>query len=383
MTTQAVSAQQQAREIRELNAAVEQAVKLTEEEVLADALGSEELERSGEDSLEQMGEGLEGDDLDEESNEDAEQPDNVDAAAKDDETDEDETRHAQADDEAEEGRGRGEREDGDREARAQGRDGQRERADQEGHYDRRRGFVPSSRLREVNDRARMIETEMTSRLDAINARIDALLNARQAPQGQRDQQQTGTERQTPRQAPDMFADPEGYRQFVLDEAAKLADERVARAVGSIRQEQQQAQEARLNAAFEAEATSPRAYEFNTAYRDLTSLDPNVPGNRTLVNRITSSPDPVKALYEWWEKDSHPDYIDNVRNQVRSHYAPARGNGRQVEQRGFDRQTQPEPRREWRNPRSLNGATGGGSQHRDDARGLDGSDQSIFGSAFGR
>jgi len=174
----------------------------------------------------------------------------------------------------------------------------------------------------------------------------------------------------------MFAEPDKYRDWVLDQAEKRAEAKFETRFAEQRQMQQRDMETRLNDSLAATATGPRSYEFNVAYRDLTSLD-KTPENAALVRRLVSNPDPGQAILEWWEDTSNPEYVEYHREQVRGAYnapRPQRGNG---VQRSNGRVPMQQPRHEVRLPRSLSDAAGGRSQHVSDPEMADGSEDSVF------
>jgi hypothetical protein len=330
---------------REFQLDVNTAVANTEGEIFEDALGDDPLEDDGDTSLEEMGEGLEGDDLEEEdeaeeegeaeaSEEDAEQPPLA----------------AQAEEEEEQPR------------------------DQQGRFDTqqqdRRG-VPSGRLREEAQARRQAEqeaTELRRQLAEMNGRVTELstrVNATPKP----------ATSETPAK-PDMFADPEGYERWVIAEAEKKADAKIQERFGAYEQQQQQQREANLNANLERTATGERGFEFQAAYRALTSLDPKDANARATVQRILSSPDQGQAILDWFEENGAEDFRESVARQLGLAPVPRqqqRGNG----QRQQPRQQSPQPRNEVRLPPSLNNARGGGRQQTNDPEMLDDSDSSVF------
>jgi hypothetical protein len=377
------SAQAAEREERELNEAVNNAIVSTEGEVFADAMGSEALDRDSDTDLEEMGEGLEGDDLGEEAEGEAEEGEESDAEGEGEEG---------ADAQGEEGQG----EEGEA-VEAQGEEGEptdrRPRSRDQRGGEREEGYIPPRVLRDANERRRSAEerieserAEWRAEMRAMQQRLDNVLTQRQPAA----QSQQGTTQQTqPAAEPDMFADPEGWKRWNREQVAREADERVNARFGAFEQRQREDAEARFNTSLDTAFGSPRGFEYRTAYRDLTTLD-KTPQNAALVRQIFTSANPAQAIMDWWQETSNPEYIDYVRDTIRRTYAsdergPRRGsngNGQRRgdyddrQDRGFSRE-QREPRREFRLPRSLNSAAGGGSQRISDPEMLDGSEGSVF------
>lgn len=347
---------------REFAADVGQAVADTETEVFADALGDDELDNDGDTSLEEMGEGLEGDDLEQEP-----EPG-----------------------EGEEGEEGGEAEDAEDGAEAEGdgdgtADAGHQRRDERTPVDReqhdRRG-VPPGRLRE-EAQARRAERERADRLDRelaeTRGRLDEVsrqLSARPTPRAEQAQ---------PDPEPDMFADPDGWKNWNRRQVQREARELVTTELRGFRAEQQQEREQRLNQSLEAAAQGPRGFEFQAAYRSLTSLDPKNPTDRATVQRITNSADPAQALFDWWDENGADEYRANIARQLgydvegQSNGRQQRGNGqRDTQQRGGDSRLQPGPGRHvTRLPPSLNSARGAQRADQQDPEMLDDSDASSF------
>jgi hypothetical protein len=189
-------------------------------------------------------------------------------------------------------------------------------------------------LREEADRRRAAEAERArdqAEIRELRARLD------------------GLERTQPKKAddaprkPDMFADPDGYEKWVLDQAE-------ARAAAKFETQQRERDERRVNDAFADAARGPRSFEFNAAYGALTQLDPRNPNAQATVRSIVNSHDPAKALFDWWDQNGAADFRDSVLTQLVPNYRPQ---GQRQPQRGAT-----QPQREFRLPKSLNGATGG-------------------------
>lgn len=358
--SQAAAALEAERAERELNTDINEAIARTDSEVFTDALGDEPLSEDADTSLEEMGEGLEGEQLDEEEGEDA--------------ADEAEPPEQRAS-ESEEDEGEGERGDeADEEAPSR---------DERGRFEQRepRGGIPPRVVRDLGNRARTAEGEaedLRAQLRDMQVRFDNLtLQLARPPQPQ-------PARTEPKPKPDMFTDPAAYEAWVIEQAEAKASARIDERLGAFQRDQQQETQQRINENLNAASRGPRGYEFNRAYDDLTSL-PRTAENAALVRRLTLSADPAKAILDWWEQDSNPEYIEYVRNQIRQAYEPP-----QQRQRGFDRgpsggrqqQPQQQPRREYRLP-SLSSASGTRSQHVSDPEMSDGSEASVFRYGAGR
>jgi hypothetical protein len=328
---------------REQATAINDAIRETEKEIWNDSTGDEPLDNDADTSLEDMGEGLEGDDLEEEEAEEGEQ-------------------------EAPEGEG--EQAEGEEETPAEGEAETEQEAEapapDEPQGDRQdvRG-VPSARLREEaqrrraeTERATTLErqlAEMQGRFNELSARVNAPPTPAPQPQAAAPE-------------PDMFADPEGYKRWAKNEAAKEAEAVVQRQMTAFRAEQQQQREATLNDNLALTAQGERGFEFQAGYRALTSLDPRNPQNRAMVQRIINSPDPGQALLNWFEDNGAEDFRANIAQQLGLVPAQQRAPSRQ--------QQSQQPRREYRLP-SLNSAAGGGRQQVADPEMMDDSDDSVF------
>ena len=188
--------------IREVDA-ISNAIIETEREIAGDAWDVEDTERDegGDRSLESMGEGLEG-------QQEAEDDDEADGDAEGDEGSED-------DGEADEDEGEAEA----AAAAAKAGEGTAPKPG-EGQQQRTEGRVPSGKLREANERARLLQAELdalkadkgpagelkalSEQLAAATRRIDDLSR------GQTRQPPPAQEKQEPKEAPDIFEDPKAF-----------------------------------------------------------------------------------------------------------------------------------------------------------------------------
>jgi hypothetical protein len=326
---------------REFQATVNRAVEDTEQEIFAEALGDDELDNDGDTSLEDMGEGLEGEDTGEEGEEGAEG--------------QEETLEAEGE-----------------EGEEQGEQPEEPQRDQRGRF--REPAVPSGRLREQTERALAAEeraialerqnAEIMGRLSELSARVNA-------PPQQRQQQAE------PPPKPDMFAEPERYEAWLMAEAERKAEAKLEQRFQSYEQRQQAMSAQRVDQNLAEAARGDRGFEFGPAYNALTALDPRDPRARATVASIYNAPDPGKALFDWWDQNGGQEYRERIFEQL----APRvrNGNGRQ---RGDDRGQggQGQPRQVFRPGTrlpSLNSATGSNSQRVNDPEMYDGSERSTF------
>lgn len=330
---------------REFALDVNAAVANTEDEIFSDAMGDEPLENDGDTSLEEMGEGLEGDDL--------EEGDEAEETEAEPEGDGDEATEEEAE-------------------AAEGEEATPETPrDQQGRFEDRRGAVPSGVLREANEKRRAAEereaakdrqlAEMRGRLDELSIRV----NAPPKPAAV----QTKTEK------PDMFAEPEKYEQWLQEQADKRAEAKINERFGAFEQRQQQERETRLNENLSLAANGERGFEFQAAYRAVTSLDPKVPQNRALVQRLINSPDQGKAFLDWFEDNGAEEFRESIAQQLG--LVPGRRAPAQNGQRQQPRQQSQTPRHEVRLPPSLNTARGGQRQQVQDPEMMDDTDNSVF------
>lgn len=352
---------------------ISDAIAGTEKEIFAEATGTDEADTEvgaqGNRSLEEMGDGLEGQNEDAEENEESE------------ETEVEET-------------GEGLERDpktGQFKPKAEGDDKSKLAA----KSDADAGKVPPGRLREEADKRRTAEAASAAALaerdaalakaakletdfGALNKRLDDLMTAIATGRvGQPQQQPAPKVEEEP--VPDIFADPEGYQRYMRNQV-----ERTAHAG------QQQLEQLRVELSMQA-AHDKYEGQFEEAYKAVTSLNKNDPVAQQTVRRIWSSPNPGKALMSWHnqvktlsevgedptkyrekvEKDTRdkllndPDFIKQVMEKMRGEAENAGGQGK--------------PR--VRFAPSLNAARGGGMGQLTDRRPQDGSDAGVFASAF--
>jgi hypothetical protein len=350
---------------REFALDVNTAVANTEGEIAAFAFGEDEPENDADTSLEQMGDGLEGGDLDEEiddSESEGQAGDEEIEAAEGDET-------AEVDEQPEVNDRQPQRQDERRPQRTERQDDDRQD---------RRGVPPGVHRERVQAQRQRAETaeqradRLERELAETRGQVQVLTTMQTQPRRGEQQQQ-----ERPDVEPDMFADPDGWKAWNRRQVQAEATQIARREFGTFRQEMQQRDESRINLAFEEAASGARGFEFNAAYRMLTTtLDPRNARDRATVARIVQSQDPTQALFDWFEDNGAEEFRASVAEQLglepANGYEDDRGqqrsNGRnggdnrQARQNGGQRQQprqqQGQPRQVYRMPPSLNAARGG-------------------------
>jgi hypothetical protein len=308
---------------------VKDAIGETEQEIADSAFDEPPDENDGDNSLEQIdGEDvLDDDDLGEEDS--TEESDEAEGEEGDEEGDQEQDRPAGQDDRGQD--------------RAQDRRG-----------------VPPGRLREESEARRAAEAER----DAERARVrelDARLRAIE--QGNRPKPQEP-------EKPDIFADPDAWARQQRAEITQALTER------------------HVNASL-GEAAEEHGEAFGQAFRAVTSLNPQDPAARAIVQSIWDAPNPGRALMRWHSQQtllreigsdpnayrakvreellSDPEFRKELLNGMRSD--AMRGDGGR-------------PRTRTALPPSLNSSSGGTSHRgRDTARTSRSEEQEIFDSAF--
>lgn len=400
--TQEENAERQFRD--EINAAIGD----TEREIFEDALGDDPLEMDGDRELEEMGEGLEGEHVDEETGTEPRLDTEVDEG-------EDENEPAEDDDSGENEGEEGERPDaaeGDEPAETEEVDAAP--ADTRGAVvdDRgpvrvrdQRGALRESRMRErayrdENGDLRRELAEMRGQMSTLTQ----MLGGRGQPAADGGTQPGGgtrtapapgqparTERAAPPPMPDQFEDPQGHSDWLLARAEERAAARFEQWRDEFQRQSTEQLYNRANVSLQQAATSHRGWEFHEAYRELTAVDrqgqPIYPEARMA---ILNANDPANALWDWWEDNGGPEYRQQVINSMLpederiedpapapqrlsrhgQRTAPAPQRGRQGQQQG---------RHVVRVPPSLNAARGGGQRNaqRSNPTTDDGSEGAIF------
>src|SRR3984893_2644447 len=346
-SAQAITANAEVSE-REYQTTLNAAVAATEDEIFTDALSGEELDNDGDTSLEEMGDDLEGEAEESDEAEEGAEGESEEAAEGED-GEETETAEAAGEDE--------------------GQEAAEQPRDQRGQVRDRDPAIPPARLREANARSRELEERL-----AAQERIIAEYNGRIAELSARVNTPPPRQAEAPAPKPDMFAEPDKYEAWVLEQAERRANAIVERGLNSYQQQQQQREAQRVDQSLADAARGERAFEFQAAYNRLTALDPRNPRDQATVRGIYNAPDPAKALFDWWDRNGGEEYREQVfsqlapRIQERQHAAARNGNGRA------------QPRHEIRPAQrlpSLNGATGSNVQRTADPEMLDGSEASVF------
>lgn len=374
---QAASRAADERSEQEFRQDVNLAVANTEAEIADFAMDDEEQDNDADTSLEEMGDGLEGDDLIEDDTSETDE-------SEDDQDSQDDTAAGDAEE-------AGKVEDDRVAARGNDQNGQRQ-GQQDQARDGQRGApaIPPGRLRESNERARSAEdraARLERELAETRGRLDQLATQVNTPRPRQDQQQ---QEERPDPEPDIFANPQEWRTWNDRQTQKQIKDAVTAAVGGVRQDLQARDEDRINTAFVQARSGPRGYEVDPAYRALmTSLDPRNPRDRAVVQRITSSADPAAALFDWWESNGAKDFRTQMARDLG--YEPPdddgyqdqrpQGRGQQPRRQQQSRNGQQRPRQVYRGPVSLNGAGGGGRQTITDPDALDDSDPAVMRSVW--
>jgi hypothetical protein len=343
----------------------------TEKEIFGEAFGQESttLDDTGDRSLEAMGEGLEGQHEPDEDDEDGEGDDQIAQQGKADK----DTADLKDDKPAKEG----------------------DEPDQK-LTDRQeaQGRVPAGRFRAKSEEARAAQAErdaFKAQLDAekqssqqaiaaLNAKHDALMAFLQRQQMQAAQPKPA-EADKP-QVPDLFENPTAFAEYLRTQAQ--AD------VNALREQMRQD---RLNASSEM-ARAKYGETYDAAYKAVSSLNPNDPGSKALVQGILSAPNPGEALVSWHRRNetlrevgedpaaykarvadetrkaliADPEFRKQILEGMRSDAERARDDDGQ-------------PRSTFRIPPSLQRVAGGNGRAPDDMHGFDGSESAIFNSAF--
>ncbi|MDI1265599.1 MAG: hypothetical protein PS018_20320 [bacterium] len=259
--------------IREVDA-ISDAIIATEKEIAGEAWGNEDTdaaEASGDRSLEDIGDGLEG---------------QHEAAAHVDEG-EDAGDNGEAGDEGDDvGEGEGQTE---AEAASAAAVAARPAGEQP------QGRIPSGRLREANERARAAEAErdavkgqlttFSEKLDQALRRIDDLSRA-----PVRAEPPKAAEPPAPAKVPDIFEDGS---EALVNHLTGLIDNRLSTLGQTLETNRVETSMAI------AHATHKGAFE--AAYEAINKLDPRNPDDRATVQRIYKSPNPGDALVNWHKR----------------------------------------------------------------------------------
>jgi hypothetical protein len=231
------------------------AIAATEEEIFAEGIGTEPLEKSGDRSLEEQGDDLEGRTTEEEDG-----GEEIEAKPED----------------------KGEPE-------AKPGEGEKPRDEKTGQFTQSQDdarLVPSSRLREETAKRTQAEQALAERdrqlaefgrNQAELTRLYQDIQARLSAPPRREQQQ--------QEAPDPFGDPIGFGKQTMDRAVQVAEMRYVE--GSL-----------------ADAAETHGEKFTAAYNELQQLgrvEQQQYGTSPTVRQIWSAPNPGKALMRWHQE----------------------------------------------------------------------------------
>lgn len=347
-----------------------EAVAATEMEIFNAAFGKEGtvLDETGDRSLENMGDGLEG------------QIEPEDDEGEDDESElEAETGEGEEGSEQVDGKGKAP----DKEAAPDPKDAQSQQPE---------GRVPAGRLREQTEKLKAAETEREAlktqleteransrkELDAINAKFDGVLAALQRQQPVQPQTTKAAEPETP---PDLFEDPKAFAEYLQkgpQEAIKAIEQRF--------------EEMRIDTSLNV-AHAKHGETFSSAYKAFVEAGQRGDAESIAMGkRILASPNPGEALVQWHKRnevfrrvgDDPTAFEGKIREETKSALMQDPEFRRQLlEELRADATAgdNGRPRTVTRLPRSLNSAAGNGHGIPTDRIGGDGSDQSVFDSVF--
>ena len=146
----------------------------------------------------------------------------------------------------------------------------------------RREMTDERRQRQAaEDRARQLEQDFARKQGEYEARLRQLEQARV---------QQAQPKPEPQQAPDRWADPDGYDRW---------REAQIEARFNARLEAQQAQ--RVQVSFQ-DANVRHGEAFTAAYRAADALNPQDPATRGFLDRVKNAPDPATYLMEWHKQE---------------------------------------------------------------------------------
>jgi hypothetical protein len=288
-------------QVREVDA-IETAIIETEKEIAGaawDIEDTEALDATGDRSLEDMGDGLEGQhEAEEESEQEVEETEGED--------------DPDAEGEIEE------KPEGDATKKA-GEDETEKQTQQREPQGEPQGRVPPARLREANERARKAEAdrdaeraaraEEAKKFDALQAQVATLTQLlstqRQAPPREEPKAE-------PKAVPDIFEDPKGFADHLSQSFQSQLAQRDARF-----------EQMRVENSF-ALAHAIHKDGFAEAMEAVNKLNAQNPEDRAVVQRIYNSPNPGEALVGWHKRnktlalvgDDPSAYAERIRTETR-------------------------------------------------------------------
>jgi len=369
------------------DAEVGAAVDFTNREIFDAAWSKEEpgaLDPTGNRSLEQMGDGLEGQVEDDEESDQADEEgeDGEDAQGK-------EGKEAK---EGEDGEGDEGDDEGEDQGEGEGEDG--EPAGQEAAPPPAEpGRVPSGRLREQTERATRAEeslralqaereaerTQTRKDMDELRTQMTGLVAALQGrvPPGQR------SEPAQPEPEPDVFENTKGWGDHLVKRATESSREQAAALANQVRVD---------NSFMIAEAM--HGEKFTKAWEACNKLDANNPEDRATVQRILQARNPGKAVIDWHDRverdrtlgsESLADHDARVVKEAREAMIKDPEIRKQIiesiRSEASGQGGRP-ARTAVRLPKSLNGASGSGANAQlTDPLAADDSDRAVFDSAW--
>lgn len=345
------------------------AIKETDREIFAEATGSEQkpIDETGDTSVEEMGDGLEGqhepdEDGDTDSETDGEQEEGESESQED----------AEEDDRPRDERGQfkaKEEEDGEGD-KADAKDRQREPSNRDHR-------VPVGELKSEREKRQAVEREreaerkaFNDQIAALTQRINDLAAGRQTPQPQAQPQP----QQNRDPMPDILLDPQGYQAW----QTRQFDQRIM-----VERANMQMRVAQIR----------HGETYDKAYAWVKGLDKSDPENQRVIASIEASPDIGEALVSTFRRaealkevgDDPAKYRAKVRDDLLNDpeflaEVAARLGGERGEPEPTRGQTDGRPRQVYRIPKSLNGASGTGNSSKaasGDPELYNDSDKSVF------
>jgi hypothetical protein len=371
---------------------IRDAIASTEKEIFGEAWGQEapEHDDTGDRSIEQMGEGLEGqheppedeEEADADSGDEEEAAEGEDDAADDDGEPDDAEEPSDSDEEAEETEASEPPEAKPPEAKPE---------------DRPQGRVPAGRLREQTERAERAEAALRAMQDAQRSEIDglkrqfdglvtALQHGRQGaplggPQGAPQGMPQGAP-QPPDRPPDVFENPQGYTDYLIQRQDR-ANAETRQLMATVR----------FQTAMDI-ARGMHGDKFTKAWDAVNKLDARNPEDLSVAQRIFNAADPGGELLRWHARtetlrvvgDDPDKYRQTITNEVREAMRSDPEFRKQflddLRAEAAGEQPSKPARHITRLPKSLNGATGQGTiREKADPDLYDNSEQSVFNSAW--
>jgi hypothetical protein len=343
------------------------AIDSTNKEIFGEAFEQEELtlDETGDRTVEQMGEGLEG----------QHEPDDDDEA---------EGEESEGDEESDGEEG----EDDGKVLKTEGED--KPEAQANGKTEPKvEGRVPSGTYRQVAERARAAEAERDSlkaqiekggETKALSDKLELALRQIDELRRQPVQQQQPKVEPKVEAPPDLFENPTGF----VDHLQKGFQTELSK-------RDQQLSNMRLETSF-AIAHAFHKDTFEKAFDSINKLDPRNPDDRATVQRIASAPNPGEALVNWHRRsetlrvvgDDPTKFLESERAKMREELLKDPEFRKQIIDAARSEAgtaNNGAPNTTTRLPRSLNQAEGGNRRPAVDPRQFDDSDTAVFSSAF--